>query len=99
MIIVSNTSPIINLSAIGQFSLLEKLFDTIYIPQAVYHEIVVLGTGEPGSKEIQESNKIVITKVSPSPILSLLEAASALETTSITISLKQLVNREKVTRS
>jgi len=41
MIVVSNTSPIINLAAIKQLELLQYLYDRITIPQAVYHEIVV----------------------------------------------------------
>ena len=43
MIVVSNTSPIINLAAIGQLELLQHLYGTIAIPQAVYHEIAVIG--------------------------------------------------------
>jgi predicted nucleic acid-binding protein len=45
MIVVSNTSPIINLAAIGQLELLRHLYGTIIIPQAVYHEIAVRGSG------------------------------------------------------
>jgi len=43
MIVVSNTSPIINLAAIKQLELLQYLFGRIIIPQAVYHEIAVRG--------------------------------------------------------
>ena len=55
MIVVSNTSPIINLAAIGQLDLLRHLYGTIIIPQAVYHEIAVRGAGQPGASEIQTS--------------------------------------------
>jgi predicted nucleic acid-binding protein len=55
MIVVSNTSPIINLAAIGQLDLLRHLYGTIIIPQAVYHEIAVSGAGQPGASEIQTS--------------------------------------------
>ncbi len=48
MIVVSNTSPIINLAAIGQLELLRHLYGTIAIPQAVYHEIAVKGHGQRG---------------------------------------------------
>lgn len=37
---ISNTSPIIGLSMIGQLELLWELFD-IYIPQEVYNEVVI----------------------------------------------------------
>ena len=53
MIVVSNTSPIINLAAIGQLELLQHLYGTIAIPQAVYHEIAVKGHGQAGAVEIQ----------------------------------------------
>jgi len=55
MIVVSNTSPIINLAAIGRLELLQHLYGTIAIPQAVYHEIAVRGSGQPGAIEIQTS--------------------------------------------
>ncbi len=40
---ISNTSPIIGLSMIGQLELLWGLFD-IYIPQEVYNEVVLEGS-------------------------------------------------------
>jgi len=48
MIVVSDTSPIINLAAVGQIQLLQKLFQKIVIPQAVYKEIAIVGSGLPG---------------------------------------------------
>lgn len=56
MIVVSNTSPIINLAAIGQLELLHQLYGTIAIPGAVYHEIAVKGQGQAGAIEIQISH-------------------------------------------
>jgi uncharacterized protein len=53
VIIVSNTSPIINLASINQLTLLSKLYEKIIIPQEVYQEIVVIGTGQPGSSEVK----------------------------------------------
>ena len=53
MIVVSNTSPIINLAAIGQLELLQRIYGTIVIPQAVYHEIAVKGHEQAGAREIQ----------------------------------------------
>lgn len=40
MIVVSNTSPIMNLAVIGQLNLLEKLYQKIFIPEAVFHELL-----------------------------------------------------------
>jgi predicted nucleic acid-binding protein len=53
MIVVCNTSPIINLAAIGQLALLQQLYARIVIPEAVYHEIAVIGSGQPGANEVQ----------------------------------------------
>lgn len=53
MIVVSNTSPIINLAAIKQLELLQYLYKSITIPQAVYHEIAVRGYAQAGATEIQ----------------------------------------------
>ena len=39
MIVVSDTSPITNLAAIGQFELLQQLYTEIYIPDAVWNEL------------------------------------------------------------
>ncbi|MDB9475917.1 DUF3368 domain-containing protein [Dolichospermum circinale] len=53
MIVVSNTSPITNLAAIEQIELLQKLYKTIIIPQAVYDEMANLGYEVPGTKEVK----------------------------------------------
>ncbi len=47
--IVSNTSPIINLACIGQLDLLPALFGTLVIPPAVFHEIAVAIPDAPGA--------------------------------------------------
>jgi len=36
MIVVSNTSPITNLAAVGQLQLLQQLYNNIIVPAAVY---------------------------------------------------------------
>ena len=53
MIVVSDTSPIVNLAVIGKLDILPALFGKIYIPKAVYEEIAVRGAGQPGASEIQ----------------------------------------------
>ncbi len=40
MIVVSDTTPIISLMKAGQLELLQNLFDVVYIPEAVYFELV-----------------------------------------------------------
>ncbi|HEY9852691.1 MAG TPA: hypothetical protein V6D28_24680 [Leptolyngbyaceae cyanobacterium] len=40
MTVVSNTSPITSLAALGQLNLLQQLYGSIIIPQAVYDELM-----------------------------------------------------------
>lgn len=58
MIVVSNTSPLTNLAAIGQFSLLQKLYSEIHIPTGVWEELNAMGKPWPGSKEVAEAQWI-----------------------------------------
>ena len=51
---VSNSSPLIHLSAIGRLNLLRR-FSTICIPPAVWHEVVVEGGTRPGAAEIRQA--------------------------------------------
>ena len=46
MVIVSNTSPISNLAAIGQLDLIRQLYGVIRIPNAVYEELLDERAGE-----------------------------------------------------
>lgn len=52
MIVVSNTSPIINLASVGLLGLLQSLYGRIAIPKAVYHEVVFKGVGQAGAAEL-----------------------------------------------
>lgn len=63
MIVVSNTSPIINLAAIGACDLLRQRYSTINIPPAVAYEIVVRGHGQPGAAEVPAAPWIVVHPV------------------------------------
>lgn len=53
MIIVSNTSPITSLSAIGYLNLFHDIYGTIIIPIAVYEEMTGLGYNVPGTIKVQ----------------------------------------------
>jgi uncharacterized protein len=58
MIIVSDTSPLINLAAVGQLDLLRQLYQHVIIPQAIYDEIVIAGFGQPGAAEVKAAGWI-----------------------------------------
>jgi uncharacterized protein len=53
MSVVSNASPLINLARISQLDLLRELYGELIIPEAVWQEVVVDGTGQPGADEIR----------------------------------------------
>jgi predicted nucleic acid-binding protein len=53
VIVVSDTSPITNLAAIGQLDLLRQLYDSVIIPLAVYNEMVSVDRVVPGTLEVQ----------------------------------------------
>jgi predicted nucleic acid-binding protein len=53
MVVISDTSPLINLAIIGHLHLVPSLFGKVIMPDSVYQEIVVTGSGLPGSEEIR----------------------------------------------
>lgn len=73
MVVVSNTSPIVNLAAIGQIDLLRELFGAITIPPAVYEEIAVQGAGRPGAESVESESWIVTEPVEDLRLVHTLE--------------------------
>ena len=55
---VLDASALITLARIGQLNLLRDLAEDIYIPEAVYNEVVKSGGGRPGSLEIAKARWI-----------------------------------------
>jgi uncharacterized protein len=53
MIVVSDSSPLISLAAIGRLELLRDLYGAIAIPRAVYHEVAMQDLGRPGALEVR----------------------------------------------
>jgi uncharacterized protein len=58
VIVVSNATPLIALSKITHLALLQELFGTVLIPEAVYDEVVTRASGRPGSAEVQQADWI-----------------------------------------
>jgi predicted nucleic acid-binding protein len=54
--VVSNASPLILLSGVGEFARLQDLFGTVLITPQVYDEVVVRGKGRPGSAEVSAAS-------------------------------------------
>ena len=59
MTVVSNASPLITLARIGQLNLLQQLYNDIVIPEAVWHEVVVEGTNQPGAEVVRSASWVV----------------------------------------
>jgi predicted nucleic acid-binding protein len=58
MIVISDASPLINLAVIGELEILQKLFDEVIIPEAVFEEICIKGEGQPGDLEVRQASWI-----------------------------------------
>ncbi len=63
MTIVSNTSPISNLAKVGHIDLLQKLYETILIPTAVYDELLDERAGETVIKAVQSATWLEVQLV------------------------------------
>ncbi|MTI84673.1 MAG: DUF3368 domain-containing protein [Firmicutes bacterium] len=74
MKVISNSTPLIALSRIGELELLHSLFDNIIIPCAVFNEVVLEGAGRPGVKEVKNASWIIKAEVANQLAVSLLES-------------------------
>jgi len=72
MIVVSNTSPLTNLAAIGHFELLRGLFGEIHIPHGVWEELNKGGRRHPGSQEVKTASWVHRHGVSSQAMTALL---------------------------
>jgi predicted nucleic acid-binding protein len=74
--IVSNASPIINLAKINRLDLLEKLYQKIIIPGAVFKELIVKGHDKeniPAIKSLIDNDIIEILEVQSNALVRALE--------------------------
>lgn len=62
MIVVADAGPLIHLSAIGRLDLILAVSAEVLIPPAVFHEVVVVGAGLPGSKEVEAAPWIQVVE-------------------------------------
>jgi predicted nucleic acid-binding protein len=75
MLVVSNTSPILNLALIDRLSLMQEQFTTVTIPRGVLGELRV-GENLPGSKKILDaldSKWLQVEEVQDSAILRIIK--------------------------
>lgn len=89
MTVVSDTSPIVNLAAIGHLHLLRDLFGSLTIPAAVYREIAVEGAGQPGANEVGAADWITTRPVeSPRVVRAFKADVHAGEAETLTLALE-----------
>lgn len=70
MIIVSNTSPVMNLAAIGRLDVLKELYGNVFIPEAVLAELSAIDGGKFNIPSVQEFQWIKIAAVLDRPLVS-----------------------------
>ncbi|MFO7742033.1 MAG: DUF3368 domain-containing protein [Anaerolineae bacterium] len=72
MIVVSNTSPLTNLAAIGHFDLLRQLYAQIHIAQGVWEELNAHGVHWPGSDLVATADWVKRHRVKNEPLVTAL---------------------------
>jgi predicted nucleic acid-binding protein len=55
VIVVSNSSPLIGLARVNQLHLLQQLYSELHLPAAVWNEVVIQGTNQPGATTVQNA--------------------------------------------
>nr|CBH37999.1 conserved hypothetical protein [uncultured archaeon]CBH38510.1 conserved hypothetical protein [uncultured archaeon] len=61
--VVSNSSPLIHLTKIGQLNLLKHFFNEIIVPEAVHKECVIEGKDREDAKKIEKVDWIKVAKI------------------------------------
>ena len=74
MIVVSDSSVLIALGAIGRLDLLRAIYTEVFIPEAVFTEITVESVSLPGAAEIAEAGWIVVCPVTDKILVRTLRA-------------------------
>jgi predicted nucleic acid-binding protein len=79
MTVISDTTPIISLIKINRLDLLQKLFNEILIPQAVFRELTTNVAFENEAKIVKESDFLKTSPIQNRKALEILQAASGLD--------------------
>jgi predicted nucleic acid-binding protein len=72
VIVVSNTSPLTNLAAVGQLDLLRQIYHQIVIPEALFNELTAEGGLHPGTI-VRQLDWVTCRRVSNPAIVTALE--------------------------
>lgn len=64
---VINSGPLVALSLAGRLDLLPALFDQFWIPEPVFHEVVLAGVGRPGASALTDTRWLAHVCPTPTP--------------------------------
>ena len=78
MKVVTNSTPLIELSKINRLDLLRDVYGTILIPEEVYVEVVIDGIGKPGAAEVKAAEWIHCQSVADKDQISVLQTQHSL---------------------
>jgi len=68
--VVADSSPLVILTKLGCFDLLNRLFPRLYISAEVHYEVVIAGAGLPGASEVSKAEWIEVQRLrSPADLL------------------------------
>ncbi len=95
MIVVAGAGPLIHLDAIGHFRLLERLFGSVLVPRAVFHEVVETGAGLPGADATRTAAWIDVVAVARQDLVDALRSTGlhAGESEAIALAVERGVDR------
>lgn len=79
MIIISDTTPILSLLKAGRLELLEMLYHTVVVPEAVYNELTNNDNYEEERREIEKCTFLSVEKVRNIESVRILRAVSGLD--------------------
>lgn len=73
MIVVSDTSPIINWAAVGHLQLLQQLYGEVVTPLAVFRERTIGGAGRLGGMEVQTPEWMAVKQATHRTLVTALQ--------------------------
>lgn len=82
---VINSGPLVGLSLAGRLDLLPTLFTEFWIPEQVFHEVVIAGLGRPGADVLTDARWSHHVRSSPEPDPLLIAELDAGEAAVITL--------------
>ena len=80
MIVISDTTPIIALMKANQLELLQRLFDVVYIPEAVYRELTENENYPEEVRMLEECQFLMVEEVENEKSVTILQNLTGLDT-------------------